>query len=157
MPVIRPYRHGDAPALSQLFYRSVRQAALGDYTQAQVEAWAPQPPDPTRFATKAADGRLFLVAVNAQDEPIAFGDLEADGHIDYLYCDPDFVGKGIASALYNRLETHARGQRMPRLYTEASELARRLFERKGFAVITRRDLIINGVELHNYAMEKLIA
>jgi putative acetyltransferase len=156
-PTIRAYRDGDATALVALFYNSVRQAALRDYTQAQVEAWAPQPPDPARFAAKASDGRLFLVAVDAQAEPIAFGDLEADGHIDYLYCRPDFVGKGVASALYDRLERHARDRAMPRLYTEASELARRLFARKGFTVRTRRDLIVNGVAMHNYAMEKLLA
>ena len=157
MPAFRPFQDRDAQALSRVFFDSVRQAALSDYSPAQVEAWAPAPPDPARFASKAGDGRLFLVAVIEQDEPIAFGDLEADGHIDYLYCRPDFVGKGVASALYDRLEHHASERAMPRLYTEASELARRLFERKGFVVIARRDLIVNGVALHNYAMEKTLS
>jgi putative acetyltransferase len=155
-PAIRLYRDGDAPALARIFYDSVRQAALGDYTRAQVEAWAPRVADPARFAAKAADGRLFLVAVNEQDEPIAFGDLEQGGHIDYLYCRPDFVGKGVASALYDRLEAHARANAMPRLYSEASELARRLLLRKGFTVVTRRDFEVNGVMIHNYAMEKVL-
>lgn len=155
-PTIRVYREGDAPALAQLFYDSVRQAAVSDYTQAQIEAWAPRVQDPARFATKAADGRLFLVAVNDGGAPIAFGDLEPDGHIDYLYCRPDFVGKGVAAALYDRLEAHARANAIPRLYVEASELARRLLLRKGFAVVTRRDFPVNGVMIHNYAMEKLL-
>ena len=43
---------------------------------------------------------------------------------------------------------------MPRLYVEASELARRLFLRKGFTVVTRRDFAVGGVMIHNYAMEK---
>ncbi|HEX4301821.1 MAG TPA: GNAT family N-acetyltransferase [Rhizomicrobium sp.] len=154
---IRAYRDGDAPALAQLFYDSIRQAARRDYSQAQVEAWAPRVQDPSRFATKASDGRVFLVAVDGKDEPIAFGDLEADGHIDYLYCRPDFVDTGIASALYDRLEAIARSRAMPRLYTEASELARRLFARKGFAVVTRRDFDLNGVDIHNYAMEKFLS
>jgi putative acetyltransferase len=155
-PAVRPYRNGDAPALAQLFYDAVRQAARSDYSQAQVEAWAPQPPDPARFAAKAGDGRTFLVAVDEKDEPIAFGDLEADGHIDYLYCRPDFVGKGVASTLYDSLEGIARARAMPRLYTEASELARRLFAHKGFVVIERRDFTLNGIGLHNYAMEKML-
>ena len=155
-PVVRLYRDGDAPALAQIFYDSVRQSALGDYTQAQVEAWAPRVADPDRFAAKAADGRLFLVAVNERDEPIAFGDLEQGGHIDYLYCRPDFVGKGVASALYDRLEAHARDRAMRRLYVEASERARRLFLRKSFTVVTRRDFAVNGVMIHNYAMEKFL-
>jgi putative acetyltransferase len=155
-PAIRLYRDGDAPTLAQIFYDAVRQAAISDYSQAQVEAWAPRVQDPARFAAKATDGRLFLVAVNAGDEPIAFGDLEPDGHIDYLYCRPDFVGTGVASALYDRLEAHARDRALPHLYTEASELARRLFLRKGFTVVTRRDFEVNGVRIHNYAMEKFL-
>lgn len=153
---MRPYRDGDAPALAELFYNSVRKAAGSGYSEAQVVAWAPQPPDPTRFEAKAKDGRVFLIAVDGADEPIAFGDLEADGHIDYLYCRPDAVGTGVASALYNRLEEIARERAMTRLYVDASELARRLFARKGFCVIERRDFIVNGVAIHNYAMEKVL-
>ncbi|HXC57234.1 MAG TPA: GNAT family N-acetyltransferase [Rhizomicrobium sp.] len=151
---IRSYRDGDAPALVQLFYDSVRQVGRRAYSQAQVEAWAPQVFEPERFAKKATDGRTFLVAVDGRDEPIAFGDLEADGHIDYLFCRPDVVGKGVASALYDHLEETARARAAPRLYTEASELARPLFARKGFIVSARRDFVLNGVAIHNYAMAK---
>jgi putative acetyltransferase len=37
---------------------------------------------------------------------------------------------------------------------EASEPARRMFERKGFTVLDRRELVRDGVALHNFAMEK---
>lgn len=151
---IRPFRPDDAPALAVLFFHSVREAALRDYSQTQVEAWAPEIADPSRYTDRAKDGRVFLVAVDAKDEPIAYGDLENDGHIDHLYCRPDYVGRGVASALYNRLEAAARARGMPRLYVEASELARRLFERKGFAVENRREFELRGVAIHNYAMFK---
>ena len=36
------------------------------------------------------------------------------------------------------------------------ELARRLFERKGFAVVERQDLVIRGVAIHNYRMAKAL-
>ena len=42
------------------------------------------------------------------------------------------------------------------LFTEASELARRLFERKGFAVVERQDMVIRGVAIHNYRMAKAL-
>ena len=42
------------------------------------------------------------------------------------------------------------------MFTEASELARRLFERKGFVVVERQNLMIRGVAIHNYRMAKAL-
>lgn len=154
---IRAYRTGDAPKLATLFFRSVREAGLKDYSQAQVEVWAPEASDPARFAARAEDGRTTLIVVDGDDEPVAFGDLEADGHIDLLYCHPDAVGTGVASRLADELEAVARRAGMTRLYTEASEAARRLFLRKGFRIVERRDFELQGVAIHNYAMEKDLA
>ena len=94
--------------MGAVFFDAVRTAGLHDYSQAQVEAWAAAMPDPAMFDACAKDGRLILVAVNEVDEPIAYGDLEANGHIDHLYCRPEVIGTGVASALYDRLEQQAR-------------------------------------------------
>ena len=40
---------------------------------------------------------------------------------------------------------------------EASESARRLFERRGFSIDGRNDFTINGVAIHNYHMSKRIS
>ena len=100
------------------------------------------------------DGRLILVAVNEADEPLAYADLEANGHIDHLYCHSEVIGAGVASALYDELELEARARGMDRLFVEASEAALRLFARKGFARVERQDFILRGVAIHNYLMEK---
>ena len=54
------------------------------------------------------------------------------------------------------VETAALAQNIERLYTEASELARRFFERKGFTVLERQDKILRGVPIHNYRMAKAL-
>jgi putative acetyltransferase len=154
---IRAYEPRDAQALAALFFESVRQAGARDYSPAQVAAWAPAVPDAGAVDARCRDGRLTLVAVDEADTPIAYGDLEADGHIDHLYCHPDAIGTGVASALTGRLEQAAREQGIGKLYVEASEAARRLFARKGFTVVRRREIKRNGVAIHNYAMEKCIA
>jgi putative acetyltransferase len=59
--------------------------------------------------------------------------------------------------LYDTVETAARERGIARLYTEASELARRFFERKGFTVKERRDMVLRGVDIHNYSMFKDLA
>jgi putative acetyltransferase len=151
---IRAYDPRDAAGLAEVFYRSVREAALADYTPAQVEAWLPARPDPSLMAQRAGDGRLVLVAADGEDRVVGYIELEPDGHIDHLYCAPEAVGRGVASRLYDTLETAARNQRIGRLYVEASEAARRLFARKGFTLVRRQDLVRHGVGLHNYIMFK---
>jgi putative acetyltransferase len=154
--LIRSFRAEDAPALARLFHAAVHEIACRDYSAEQLDAWSPEPPDAEGFLARAGDGRLLLVALDEAGTPLAYGDVEADGHIDHLYCRPDAAGTGIASALYDALERAARERGTERLYVEASEPARRLLERKGFTVDRRRDFTIRGVAIHNYAMTKVL-
>jgi 8-oxo-dGTP pyrophosphatase MutT (NUDIX family)/ribosomal protein S18 acetylase RimI-like enzyme len=154
---IRAFRPDDAPALARLFHDAVHGIAAPHYTPAQVAAWAPAVPDPARFLVRGADGRTLLVAEGADGAPVAYGDVEADGHIDHLFCRPEAAGAGIAARLYAALEAAARERGIARLYTEASEPARRFFERQGFALLHRRDFELAGVPIHNYAMAKRLA
>jgi putative acetyltransferase len=154
---IRPFRSDDAPALAALFHAAVHGIARGHYSQAQVDVWSPEMPDLEHFRAWAADGRLTLVAADPDDAPLAYGDLEADGHIDHLYCRPDMAGTGVTAALYAGIEAAARARRMKRLYTEASEPARRFFLKRGFSVMARNDFELAGVAFHNFRMEKRLS
>jgi putative acetyltransferase len=62
---------------------------------------------------RCADGRTVLVAADEHDQPLGFGDIEADGHIGYFYCAPDAVGTGVARAVYDKLEKIAREAGLP--------------------------------------------
>ena len=151
---IRRYEARDAGALADLYRRSVEEIGERDYDQEQVRAWAALGPSPAQIDARSADGRVTLVAVDDKDRPLAFGDLEHDGHIAYLYCAPEAAGQGITTALYDQLVQIARERGMKRLHAEASEAARRFFLKKGFAVVRRRAFEILGVSIHNYAVEK---
>ncbi len=151
---VRPFRREDAPALAALFYAAIHQIARLHYSDEQVRAWAPDVPSAEQIASWGDDGRLFLVGVDGEGVPFAFGDLEADGHIDHLFCRPDVAGTGVTSLVYDGLEGAARERGLELLYVEASEPARRFFLRKGFRVDRRRDFPVRGVPIHNYRMEK---
>lgn len=151
---IRTYERRDAAGVADVFYRSVREVALSDYTAEQVKAWVPGRWDAGQEHRRSGDGRLVLVAAAESGHVVAFIDLEPDGHIDRLFCAPEAAGRGIASQLYDAIEIAARAQGIKRLFTEASELARRFFERKGFTVLERQDKILRGVPIHNYRMAK---
>ncbi|KPF62249.1 GNAT family N-acetyltransferase [Porphyrobacter sp. AAP60] len=153
--MIRPFEAADAEALATLFHASVRKAGIRDYSADQVAAWSPSKPDAASYLRQAA-GRTFLVAVDDDNRPIGYGDLEPDGHIDHLYCRPDMVGTGIGSAIYAALEAAARRAGVSHLFVDASEGARRLFESQGFCVDARNVITIGGVSIHRYRMSKRI-
>jgi len=150
---LRPAAVGDADAMAQVYARAVRGLGARDYAPEQVEAWAGQGPTGDGLRRRLADGRRCWVAVDADDRVCAFVDLEADGHIDLLYAAPEAAGTGVASRLLDELERAARQDGLRRLYVEASEGARRVFLKRGYADLGRRDFTIAGVAIHNYAME----
>jgi putative acetyltransferase len=151
---LRRYRPEDAQALADIFYRSVSELGPRHYAAEEVAAWAADAPDAEDMRVRGADGRAVLLVVDDQDRPIAFGDLEADGHIDLLFALPEAAGTGAAGALLDALEAVARAEGMMRLYVEASEAAKGLFARHGFTLIERNDFEQGGVATHNYRMEK---
>lgn len=154
MTTIRTYQPADAVYLTGLYQRSVLELGSRDYDAAQVAVWAKLAPSPERLQALSTDGRIRLVAADALDRPLAFADLERNGHIDLFYCAPEAAGKGIGAALYLALEKKARQDGIERLYAEASERAKFFFLKQGFAVIGRRDFKVEGISIYNYAVEK---
>lgn len=153
---LRRYQDRDAEGLAQIFRRAVTELGPRHYTSEQVAAWAADAPDAGDMRQRGNDGRIVLVAVDDADVPVAFADLEADGHIDLLFALPEAAGSGVAGALLEAIETIARTEGMMRLYVEASEAVKGLFLRKGFTLIERHEFALYGVTIHNYDMEKLL-
>ena len=153
---LRRYQDRDAEALAQIFRRSVTELGPRHYRPEQVAAWAADTPDAADMRRRGSDGRTVLVAIDDTDAPVAFADLEADGHIDLFFVLPEVAGTGVAGALLEAIETIARMEGMMRLYVEASEAAKGLFERQGFTLLGRQNFAKHGVMVHNYDMEKLL-
>lgn len=100
-------------------------------------------------------GRHTLVAEEA-GEVLGFAELEADGHLDMLYCRKDAVGRGVGTELYAAVEGRARELELPRIFTEASITARPFFERRGFTILRENAVVRHGVRLTNFSMEKTL-
>lgn len=154
MITIRPFQDSNADALVEIYKRAVAELGPKAYSPEQIAVWANLLPSAQRFAEIMNDGRVALVAVDANDRVVAFTDVEADGHIGFLYALPDVAGKGVVKTLYEALEAKARAQDIGKLYSEASELAKSFLLKHGFSVVERRDFEVAGVPIHNYAVEK---
>lgn len=156
MSTLRAARTDDADAMASIYERTVRAIGSRDYSEAQVAAWIGVGARADRFRARLVDGRRCWVAVDADDTPQAFIDLEDDGHIDFLYAAPEVAGTGVAGRLLDELEAAAQASGMTRLYVEASEAARRFFLKRGYTETARRDFDVEGVAMHNYAMERML-
>ncbi len=152
----RQFRNDDADALAQLAVRAIQTIGPRAYSPEQVTAWCARHGHAERYVERAGEGHLILVTVDEQDRPCAYALLERDGHLDHLYCDPGHTRQGLAESLLAEAEIAARTSGATRLYTEASELARPAFERAGYSVLHRRDFEVDGVPIHNFAMEKVL-
>ena len=153
---VRAYAAGDVPRLAEIFREAVAAIGPTDYDEAQVTAWLRRVPSADALAARLGDGRRVWVLADQAGYAFAFVDLEADGHIDLLYASPAIARTGAVAGLVGHLMAAARETGMVRLYVEASEAARRFFLKQGFTVVQRRDFEIDGVAIHNYAMEKAL-
>ncbi len=151
---IREYRLSDTNEIMKLFYDTIHEINIGDYTQEQVDAWAPKNMD-YEVWHKRLQAKLPYIA-EENGEIVGFGELEADGHIDCFYCHSKYQRKGIGLKLLNHLENTAKLRGIKRLYTEASITAKLFFENQGFSVIREQQVERRGVWFQNYVMEKYI-
>ncbi len=154
--MIRAFRADDADLLAELCRASIRELGSRRYSPEQVTAWHGRAPDSSDYLARVARGHRIFVSEADSGEIAAYALLEPDGHLDRLFCHPRHAGKGHASALLAHAEREAQHSGLTRLYTEASEVARPVFERAGYLVDHRRDFDMSGVAIHNYAMSKAL-
>jgi len=153
----RTYEPRDAAAITNIFPESVRGLAGQYYTTEQVEAWAGRAGSIEQVAKRCGDGRIVLVATVQNDTPIAFADMEMNGHIDMLFGLKEWARRGIASTLLSLIERYAIKNGVTRLFAEASEGAKPVFIKAGFTMLRQRDFLMGATPIHHYLVEKNIA
>jgi putative acetyltransferase len=154
--IIRPFQESDAEQLLHLFFHTIRTVNLADYTQEQVEAWAPDLKSVDLFRWQESFKNKYVFVAELESTIAGFGELEPNGHIDRFYISHLFVGKGVGKKIYAELETKARELRLERLFVEASITAKPFFEKLGYSVIKFQTVERKGVKLSNYQMEKFL-
>ncbi len=148
---LRPFHPADVPALFALFRGTVHRVNSRDYSPEQVRAWAPDEINPTRWATLAD---RFAVVAEIGDQQVGFADLEPDGHIDRFFVHADHQGCGVGGTIMRALVAEATRTGLTRLFAEVSITARPFFERHGFTVLMEQQVVVRGVALTNFRMER---
>jgi putative acetyltransferase len=151
---LRPYVAADAKRCAEIFRTSIEELAADEYSADQREAWASSAEDEAAFGQKLA-GMLTLIAL-VEGEAAGFASLKGADEIDMLFVDPGYARAGVASTLLDALAKLAAARGAKRLTAEVSDVAKPLFERRGFAA-QKRNLVRKGDEwLANTTMTKLL-
>ena len=151
---IRTYEIGDTEKIVKLFYDTVHEVNIRDYTTAQVDAWAPADTDIPIWIQSLSS--KFTFVAEEGDTIAGFGELETNGHIDRFYCHKDFQRQGIGKLILTQIESKAQELGLKKLFTEASITARFFFEAQGFMMIREQEVERRGQKIINFAMEKNI-
>ena len=69
----------------------------------------------------------------------------------------DVIGRGVAKDLYDAVEARARELGCASLSSDASDLAKRFFERQGWLVVRKKEAVLSGVRMTNYRMIKSLS
>lgn len=150
---LRLFQPSDANQIAQLFHDTIRSVNRKDYSESQIKAWAP---DDIHFRDWEEQCSSKYTLVVETDNTIAgFAQLEENGHIDCFYCHKDFQSQGVGQLLFDGIEKEAQKCNHSRLFVEASITAKPFFEKMGFLLIKQQTVIVRGVQLTNFQMEKI--
>ncbi|MGY0216196.1 GNAT family N-acetyltransferase [Endozoicomonadaceae bacterium StTr2] len=152
MITIRKYRQGEESALWDIFFNTVRSVNIKDYSEAQVQAWAPEAFDPQLWQQRIAAINPFVAILN--NKIVGYADIQADGYIDHFFCHSNYQGRGIGSTLMRHILVTAQTQQIAHCYSHVSITAKPFFEHFGFEVFNSQQVTIRGELLTNYIMEK---
>ncbi|MCA0045234.1 GNAT family N-acetyltransferase [Celeribacter litoreus] len=153
---LRPLTRKDSAACHRVFLHAVHEGAKAHYSSEQRAAWAPKTARPHEdWPEMITHG--FAIGATRWGRIRGFFAMGTDGFIDLAYVHPSEMGKGTAGKLYDACENEARRLGLSHMETEASHLARRFFEKRGWSVTAQQTVIRNAVAIENFRMEKQLS
>ncbi|MEZ9159929.1 GNAT family N-acetyltransferase [Vibrio lentus] len=151
---IRNYQPNDNKALWEIYFHTVRNINVRDYSQEQVEAWAPSDFDSELWQKCLHRIQPFVAELDGR--VVGYTDLQPNGLIDHFFCHHEYQGKGVGRALMEHVFQIGSVRGVSRYFSEVSITARPFYEHLGFTVVKEQEVEMRGVKLTNYVMEKVV-
>ncbi len=152
MIALRDFQSGDEPALRAVFESAIHGTARHDYSQLQVDTWAPREHDPIAWASRMQGLAPFVALIDTAI--VGYADVQPTGYIDHFYVAATAGGQGVGGALMRHILAHAEELRLAELTSHVSLTAQPFFAHFGFEVVEHRVVDVRGVEMRNAAMRK---
>jgi len=155
---IRRFRAADTEAIVSLFYETVHAVNAADYSEDQLNAWAPREVQTGKAVMWQESLQQNITYAAEVDGKIAgFCDMTETGYLNRLYVHKNHQRQGIASMLVSEIEQEAKKRQLPEISTEASLTAKPFFEKQGYQVVQKQTVERKGVPLVNYQMLKKLS
>lgn len=148
----RPYEFADLPSVIEIYTASIRSLAASYYSPDQIAAWAPVPPDAARWQERLS--HLHTIVAETDGVLAGFTSYTHDGYLDFLFTHPTFARRGVATSLYQRVESALRAVSVPKVTTHASLAALPFFDHHGFQLDAEECVECRGAYLRRFAMHK---
>lgn len=132
MMEIRNYRASDTPEMIELFYETVHTVCRSDYTEEQLDAWAPKNIEVAHWEKRFS--LSFTLLAEENNQLLGFANLEANGNVDMFYVAANTQGKGVGKGLMNEIVKKAKELGLNTLTSDVSLTARPFFLKMGFVI-----------------------
>ena len=151
--ILNDYNQSQACALAKLYYQTIHNVNKADYSDTQLEAWAPA-------ETKLAEGwaqkfkKTRPIVATIDDKVVGFAEFMYSGYIDCFFVHYQHQNQGIGSALMKEIDFRTKTQLINRVWANVSVTAKPFFSRCGFVVVKEQLVELRGCKLKNFLMEK---
>lgn len=152
---IRRYKAGEETELWNIFFHTIRNVNIRDYTHEQVEAWAPDEINPEDWRARIAGMNPF-VCLNDAKKIVGYAALLESGYVDHFYVHHLHQRQGVGKLLMQKTETTATKIGLQALISDVSITARPFFESRGFEVVAPQEVTLRGVVFKNFKMKKIL-
>jgi putative acetyltransferase len=121
---------GDTDQICRLYYDTVRNVNVKDYTPEQIEVWSNGGLNADNWIRKINEQYFILAEISG--ELAGISSIAPDGYLDYMYVHKDFQRCGVARALLGEIERKALEQKNAEIYSHVSKTAKGFFEKMGY-------------------------
>ena len=149
---IRRFQLGEELELFEVYYSAIHLIAKNDYSEEQLNAWAPLDLDRQLWVNRINGINPFVAEIDSQ--PVGYADIQPNGYIDHFFVSGHYPRQGIGKALMEFIHSEAQTMSLTELTANVSLTAQPFFKRFGFVVVEQRKPVIRGVELRNALMHK---
>lgn len=156
MIYIREFKLGDETEIYQLFYDTVHAVNKQDYTDEQLDIWAPKYPDLDRWKKTLSDNYTVVALDSDNEHIVGFLDMEKNGFLNRIYVHDKHQNQGVFKLMLQEIEKQAREIGLKKLFSDVSITAKPAMEKLGYTVEEQKTRDKGGVVFIQYAMTKVL-
>ena len=124
---IRRFQHGEELALFEIYYSAIHLIAKNNYSEEQLNAWAPLDLDRQLWVNRIRGINPFVAEIDGQR--VGYADVQQNGYIDHFFVSGHHPHQGIGKALMEFIHNEAKRLSLTELTSNVSRTAQPFFER----------------------------